>query len=223
MNLTLWAILAIVSGYLLGSVNFAIPLVKLVSGKDIRTLGNHNPGASNVIRMVSKPLGLLVVLLDLSKGVLPIILFRYFIFNGSGNLDALVLYLVGIAAVLGHCKSIFMKFRGGGGISTMLGVSLYFVPIEFLAAMLIGGLVVIFFFKGVEYRFGQKTPIFFVTLTPFLTLLTALTLDIPLIGHWRLGGYLPATVVGSFVMSLMLLAINLIFLTKKVRVTELDR
>jgi glycerol-3-phosphate acyltransferase PlsY len=52
-----------------------------------------------------------------------------------------------MAAVVGHCKPVFYKFKGGGGIGTMQGVSLFFVPVEFLVSMFIGGLVVIFFFK----------------------------------------------------------------------------
>jgi len=222
MTFTVMTILALLTGYLLGSISFAIPLTRLFAGKDIRTLGNHNPGASNVMRTVSKPLGLLIVLLDVLKGVVPIMLFRYLFFYGPGNADAAVLYGIGIAAVLGHCKSIFLNFHGGGGISTMLGVSLYFIPLEFLAAMLIGGILVILFFKDAQYRFGQKTPIFFVTLTPFFALLTSLTMDVTLLAHWRLGGHLPATIAGAFVMSLMLLAINVIFLNKKVRETNLE-
>lgn len=208
---------ALITAYLLGSVNYAIVITRLAGRGDIRKLGNHNPGASNVMREVGKAWGLLVTLLDALKGVLPILVFRALFFRNYNNADFGVLYLIGIFAVLGHCKSVFLKFRGGGGISTMLGVSLFFIPLEFLAAMLIGGTIVLLFYKDAEYRFGLKTPTFFVSLTPFITLVTSLFLDIPLFAHVSLGGHFPSVVIGAFVMSLMLLAINVIFLQTRVR------
>lgn len=211
------ALLAIICAYILGSVNYAILITQLAGRGDIRSLGNHNPGASNVMREVGKGWGMLVTLLDALKGVLPILLFRALFFSRYNNMDFGVLYLIGIFAVLGHCKSIFLKFRGGGGISTMLGVSLFFIPLEFLAAMLVGGTIVLLFYKDAEYRFGLKTPTFFVTLTPFFALLSSLFLDINLVGHFSLGGHFPSVVAGSFIMSLMLLAINVIFLQTRVR------
>ena len=217
MTYILMAAAAIVIGYISGSINFAIPITRAVIGKDIRAIGNNNPGTSNVIRNVGKKWGILVAFLDGLKGLLPIILFRIFFFKEDTNADFAVLYSIGIAAVLGHCKSMFLKFTGGGGIGTMLGVSLFFIPVEFVISLLVGGIIVIIFFKNAEHKFGQKTPIFFVTLTPFLSLATSLLIDIPLFAHISIGGHLPATVAGSFVMSLMLLAINASFLTRKVR------
>ena len=218
MTYVLISIAAVITGYLSGSVNYAIPITKAVTGKDIRTIGNNNPGTSNVLRNVGKKWGILVAFLDGLKGLLPVILFRIFFFKEDTNADFAVLYLIGIAAVLGHCKSVFLKFTGGGGIGTMLGVSLFFVPVEFIVSLLAGGIIVIIFFKNAELKFGQKTPIFFVTLTPFISLATSLFIDIPLFGHISIGGHLPAEVAGTFVMSLLLLAINASFLKNKVRV-----
>lgn len=217
MTYVLISIAAIIIGYLSGSINFAIPITKAVIGKDIRTIGNNNPGTSNVLRNVGKKWGIFVAFLDGLKGLLPIIIFRVFFFKEDTNADFAILYLIGITAVLGHCKSIFLKFTGGGGIGTMLGVSLFFVPVEFIFSLLFGGILVIIFFKNAELKFGQKTPIFFVTLTPFVSLATAFLIDIPLFAHISIGGHLPATVAGAFVMSFLLLAINASFLTRKVR------
>jgi acyl-phosphate glycerol 3-phosphate acyltransferase len=217
MTYTLIAIAAVLIGYLSGSVNYAIIITKLVLGKDIRKLGNLNPGTSNVMRNVGKPWGILVGTLDGLKGLIPIVLFRIFFFKEFTNLDFAILYLIGIAAVLGHCKSIFLHFTGGGGIGTMLGVSLFFVPIEFIASLLLGGAIVLIFFKNAEFKFGQKTPILFVTITPFLSLLTALLIDIPLFAHIAIGGHLPATVIGNFVMAFILLGMNLTLLKTKKR------
>jgi len=211
------AISAILIGYLSGSINYAIIITKLVMGKDIRTLGNFNPGTSNVMRNEGKPWGILVCMLDGLKGMIPIILFRIFFFKEFTNLDFAVLYLIGIAAVLGHCKSIFLHFAGGGGIGTMLGVSLFFVPIEFIFSLLLGGAIVLIFFKNAKFKFGQKTPILFVTITPFLSLLTAIFIDIPLFAHISIGGHLPATVIGNFAMSFLLLAMNINLLKTKKR------
>ncbi|MBI9105070.1 MAG: glycerol-3-phosphate acyltransferase [Spirochaetales bacterium] len=209
------SILAVFLGYIIGSINFAIPITRLVLGKDIRTLGNHNPGTSNVLREVGVFWGILVGFLDGMKGLGPIIVLRLIYFNFGSSLDFLILYLVGFAAVLGHCKSIFMKFKGGGGVGTMLGVSLFFVPLEFLFSMLLGGELVLIFFRNAEFKFGQKTPIFFITLTPFVTLATALLFDIPLFAHISIGGHNWGTVAGAFVMSLGLLALNIAFLMSK--------
>jgi acyl phosphate:glycerol-3-phosphate acyltransferase len=216
MTYALIAIAAILIGYLSGSVNYAIIITKLVMGVDIRKLGNLNPGTSNVMREVGKPWGILVGTLDGLKGLIPIVLFRIFFFKEFTNPDFAILYLVGIAAVLGHCKSIFLHFTGGGGIGTMLGVSLFFVPIEFVFSLLLGGAIVLIFFKNATFKFGQKTPIMFVAITPFLSLLTALLMDIPLFAHISIGGHLPATVIGNFVMAFLLLGMNLnLLITKK--------
>jgi len=214
------SILSIIGGYLLGSVNFAIPITRLVIGKDIRTLGNHNPGTSNVLREVGPFWGVLVGFLDGMKGLIPVLLLRVTFFRGDGGLDFFILYLVGYAAVLGHCKSVFLKFKGGGGIGTMLGISLFFVPVEFLFSMFIGGLIVLIFFKNSEFRFGQKTPIFFVTLTPFITLIDSFLIDIPLFAHISIGGHTWGTIAGAFVMSVGLLSLNLKFLTSKSKKRE---
>lgn len=211
------AIAAILIGYLSGSVNYAIIITKLVRGKDIRKLGNFNPGTSNVMREVGKPWGILVCTLDGLKGLLPILIFRIFFFKEFTNTDFAALYLIGMAAVLGHCKSIFLHFTGGGGIGTMLGVSLFFVPVEFIFSLLLSGAIVLIFFKHAAFKFGQKTPILFVTITPFLSLITAIFIDIPLFAHISIGGHLPATVIGNFAMSFLLLGMNLKLLQTKKR------
>ncbi|MBI9101460.1 MAG: glycerol-3-phosphate acyltransferase [Spirochaetales bacterium] len=220
LQITVISLLSILAGYFFGSVNFAIPITQMVLGKDIRTLGNHNPGTSNVLREVGPLWGVLVGFLDGMKGLLPILILRLVYFKGDDGFDFFILYLTGFAAVLGHCKSIFMKFKGGGGIGTMLGVSLFFVPVEFLFSMFIGGLIVLIFFKNSQFRFGQKTPIFFVTLTPFITLIDSLLIDIPLFAHISIGGHTWGTIAGAFVMSVGLLSLNLKFLTSKSKKRE---
>lgn len=214
------ALLAIVISYLSGCVNYAIIITRLVTGRDIRTMGNLNPGTSNVMRHVGKVWGFLVAFLDGLKAMIPIIIFHLLFFREYNNQNFAVLYLIGIAAVLGHCKPVFYKFKGGGGVGPMQGVSLFFVPVEYIASMLIGGIIVQIVFKKAKYKFSQWTPVMFITLTPFMTLATYFLLDIPLFAHVSIGGHLPAVVAGTFVLSLMILGINMRFM--KQRKSELE-
>jgi len=208
-------IAALLVSYLSGSVNYAIIITKLVTGNDIRQLGNFNPGSSNVLRSVGKGWGILVGFLDGFKGMAPIIFARIFVYSGTAPQDFACLYAMGIAAVAGHCRPVFYGFKGGGGIGTMLGISLFFVPVEFLFSMLAGGLVSIRFFKRTEHKFSQWTPIMFVILTPFVTLATSLLIDIPLFLHISIGGHSWAVVAGAFILSLLLLWFNRSFMKKR--------
>ncbi|MBN2051380.1 MAG: glycerol-3-phosphate acyltransferase [Spirochaetales bacterium] len=217
LSFILISLLGLLATYLSGSVLYAIPITRLVTGKDIRELGNKNPGTSNVVRNVGKGWGFLVSFLDAFKVFLPLLLARVFLFTADTDRDFAVLFLMGIAGVLGHCKPIFFRFKGGGGIGPLQGVLLFFIPVEYLVSMLIGGTIVLLFLKKVKYKFGQWTPVMFVILTPFLTLLSTLLLDIPLFAHISIGGHSPSIVVGSFVLSLTILALNMTFMRFRTR------
>lgn len=228
MIIYLLVILFVILAYVLGSINFAIPITRAVKGVDIRDMGNNNPGSSNVMREVGIFWGILVILFDGLKILIPIVLLRIFLFDGNNNFDFGVLFLMGIFGVVGHCKSIFLKFTGGGGISTMQGVFLFFVPVEYLGCMLLSGFFIFTVFRKSEFRFGQKGPICILTMTPFAVLLTALFVDIPFslpvpwLSHIGIGGHNPAVVVGTFAMALTLLFINGKFLKSKERKTALN-
>lgn len=213
MEMVVWAVVFVIFGYLSGSVNYAIIVTKLVAGKDIRTLGNKNPGTSNVAREIGKGWGLTVAVLDGLKGVVPALVGRLTVFRGDSPVEFLILYIVGIAAVVGHCRPVFHRFKGGGGIGTMQGVSIFFVPVEYLAAMLVGGVLVLIGVKNVHYRLSRWVPIAFTILTPFITLATALWVDIPLFAHISIGGHNWGLVAGVFAMSLTILAFNVAILT----------
>jgi len=206
---------AILAGYLSGSVNYAMIVTRAVTGQDIRTIGNRNPGTSNVTRSVGRKWGFLVGFLDAFKIFGPLVLARVFLFPDYSDLHFAILYLMGIAGVIGHCLPVFYGFKGGGGIGTMQGVSLFFIPVEYLISMLIGGTIVLLFFKKVQYKYGQWTPIMFVTLTPFLTLLTTMTLDIPLFAHISIGGHPWSIVAGAFVLSFTILGLNINFMRSR--------
>jgi len=119
--------------YLLGSIPFGLIISKLF-GKDIRKEGSGNIGATNVTRVLGKKAGLLVLILDMLKGFLPIYIAKYIF-------DTKLVSLLAIASVIGHCFSIFLKFKGGKGVATAIGV--------LLALSSKTSLIVIMFWLGV--------------------------------------------------------------------------
>lgn len=118
-------ILLIVFGYLMGSVPVGFILGSR-SGIDVRAVGSGNVGATNVARVVGKRQGILTLIADTAKGFLPVILAMQF----GASLAATV--LVGAAAFLGHLYPIFLKFKGGKGVATALGVLLAVAPMATL-------------------------------------------------------------------------------------------
>jgi glycerol-3-phosphate acyltransferase PlsY len=128
-----WA--AIVGAYLLGSVPFGLLIAKRVKGVDLRRFGSGNIGASNAVRAMGKGWGLCVFALDFLKGWAPVLAVAHV---GYGReIVALLQVLVGTAAVLGHCFSIYLRFTGGKGVATGCGAIVAIEPLVFLA----GGLV----------------------------------------------------------------------------------
>jgi len=118
--------------YLIGSIPFGLILTKLFDNNDLRNIGSGNIGATNVLRTGNKTLALLTLILDLSKSFIPLFIFfklyPHPIINNFFNLiiiDKIFLILVfGYFFVLGHCFPIWLKFKGGKGIATSLGIIL---------------------------------------------------------------------------------------------------
>ncbi len=108
--------------YLLGSVAFAVLLVRLSTGKDIRTEGSGNAGATNVLRAHGKGLGLAVAVLDVAKGALAVWLVRL------ATADPRYAAAAAFAAVLGHVFPLYYGFRGGKGVATAVGAFLVLAP-----------------------------------------------------------------------------------------------
>lgn len=112
----------ILLGYLLGNIQTAYLLGKLVKQVDIRTMGHGNSGTSNAVESLGWRFGVIVGLIDILKGVLSILLVKWF-FNVSFDADgALLLYLNGLSVILGHNFPFFMGFKGGKGTATLVGV-----------------------------------------------------------------------------------------------------
>lgn len=103
--------------FLCGSLPFSVWLAKSMLGVDVRKLGDGNPGAANAFRTGSKLLGLLVLLLDISKAAAPVGL-AYF----NLNIRGIPMLLIAIAPILGHVFSPFLGFKGGKALATALGV-----------------------------------------------------------------------------------------------------
>jgi acyl phosphate:glycerol-3-phosphate acyltransferase len=111
----------LVIAYLIGSCPFGFILTKLLHGGDIRQAGSGNIGATNVIRHMGKKVGYVTFFLDSSKGMLALWLCNM-LYPLEGLQDY---YIIGIAAVLGHCFPVWLRFKGGKGVSTALGVIAY--------------------------------------------------------------------------------------------------
>ncbi len=112
------AYLLIPLAYLMGSLSAAIITCKLMNLPDPRTLGSHNPGATNVLRYGGKKAAAITLLGDALKGLVPVLL------GQALGLDYTLLILIGIAAFLGHLYPVFYGFKGGKGVATAIGVFL---------------------------------------------------------------------------------------------------
>lgn len=129
-ELTAIALLALLGAYLIGSLSSAVILCKVSGLPDPRTQGSGNPGATNVLRMGSKKLAALVLLIDVLKGVIPVLIGRILGF------DIDILALIAFFAFLGHLYPVFFQFRGGKGVATALGAFLALSPALAGAALL---------------------------------------------------------------------------------------
>lgn len=116
-------VILIVFSYLVGSCLFCLYITKLIYKVDIRKFGTKNPGTRNVYKLFGK-IGILCGALDILKGVIPSMAAYLLGFNEP------LIYLSGVAAVLGHMFSIYHKFKGGWGISTTIGVLLSLVVLQ---------------------------------------------------------------------------------------------
>jgi len=146
---SLWIIIAVVVGYLVGSISFAV-LVAKRKGVDIFKAGSGNPGATNVVRVLGKGPGYTVFFLDFLKGFAAAHWPTFALHCGWIAVDADTLLWMGIAglggAVAGHSFSIFLKFRGGKGVATTIGGLLALMPWVTLGALLVWNLA--FFASG---------------------------------------------------------------------------
>ena len=105
---------ALLIGYLLGSIPFGVLLTRMAGAGDLRQIGSGNIGATNVLRTGRKGLAAATLLLDLAKGAAAVLIANA-LFPGTGM-------LAGIGAFIGHCYPVWLKFRGGKGVATLMGI-----------------------------------------------------------------------------------------------------
>jgi acyl phosphate:glycerol-3-phosphate acyltransferase len=117
---TLYSILAAIAAYLTGSLSFAVIVSRLMGLKDPRTFGSKNPGATNVLRSGNKAAAVVTLLLDAVKGLLPVLLVKWF--GKPWGLEEGTMAMVGFAAFAGHLWPVFFRFKGGKGVATFIGV-----------------------------------------------------------------------------------------------------
>lgn len=128
-------ILSLILAYLIGSIPFGLIVGKL-KGVDIRNTGSHNIGATNVFRTIGPWYGILVFILDGLKSAIFIIVFKYIaIWNSSFFTIQIHPLIYGGVAILGHLFPIYLKFKGGKGISCFAGIMLAYMPILSLIAL----------------------------------------------------------------------------------------
>ncbi len=117
---------AIVIGYILGSIPFAYITARLKKGVDIRDVGGGNVGALNTYREIGPVYGLSVLAADIIKGALAVLIAKWL------GLSLPWICVAGFAAIIGHNWPVFLKFKGGKGAATVLGVLVALTPVELL-------------------------------------------------------------------------------------------
>lgn len=133
MSGTALGVALVVAGYLCGSIPFGVVLGRLVLGVDVREVGSGNIGATNVARAGGKKMGVLVLLLDAAKAVVPILVARRLLDGGPGA-EAWTM-AVAVAAFLGHLFPVWLGFHGGKGVATGLGIFAVLAPWAAVAAV----------------------------------------------------------------------------------------
>lgn len=135
---------SLIIAYLLGSISFSYLLAKKLKGIDIREYGSKNAGATNMLRVLGTGPAALVLILDILKGAVAVLI----AIQLTDNSPVWVM-LTGLLAIIGHNWPIFLKFKGGKGIATTIGVV---AIIGFIPGLMAGimALVIIFFFRYVS-------------------------------------------------------------------------
>jgi glycerol-3-phosphate acyltransferase PlsY len=144
---TLYLVVAVIS-YLLGSIPFGYLLVRVFRGEDIRQTGSGNIGATNVARSGAKGLGIATLVLDAVKGALAVGIASYVAYRMELDTYPMLvpnqlMATAALAAVLGHVFPVWLKFKGGKGVATALGVFCVLFPKAILVALAIFILVVL--------------------------------------------------------------------------------
>ncbi|MGL4853547.1 MAG: glycerol-3-phosphate 1-O-acyltransferase PlsY [Phocaeicola sp.] len=128
------------AAYLLGSIPVGYLGVMATTGQDIRKMGSGNIGSTNVKRIAGKRVAAITQLLDMAKGLLPVALYLWMVYDANLSYAANVgahpfILVVALASILGHDFSLFLKLKGGKGVNTTLGASVLLAPIPVCMAV----------------------------------------------------------------------------------------
>ena len=146
----------ILFAYLMGSIPTGVILARSFGDIDLRKVGSGNIGATNVSRALGRKFGLITLLGDMSKGLLPVLLARWLVES------EILILTVAFVAFLGHLYPVYLRFKGGKGIATALGVFLGLTP---LAALLALGLWLICF---IIWRISSLSSLIAATAMPII-------------------------------------------------------
>lgn len=138
-----WQVLIVIAiSYLCGNISIA-RIISKKKNQDITKLGSGNPGMTNTLRNFGVKLAAINLLLDMLKAFAPALI-SYYVFGE----DRVMLYIAGLSAMCGHIYPVFYKFKGGKGISSMMGIFLASNPIATITIMLIGAVIWFIFEYG---------------------------------------------------------------------------
>lgn len=172
-------VLLILIAYVLGSIPNALWVGKTFKNIDVREHGSKNTGSTNAARVLGAKLGIFTLILDILKGALPtylgIVLGADLLTRMTG-IDKLDVIVIGMAAILGHTFSLFLKFKGGKAVATTLGVFLVLVPYAILI------LLVIFFVIFGLTRYVSLASIISAVALPITVYLTTRHIPLTILG-----------------------------------------
>ena len=139
LEVSVTTLLIPLSAYVLGSIPFGLILAKLFGRTDVRKGGSGNIGATNVARVVGPLAGILTLILDVAKGSAAVLLAAEL-----SQVSATWMMIAALAALVGHCFPVWLKFKGGKGVATAAGMFLVLCPLAFLGSVILFVLVVAF-------------------------------------------------------------------------------
>jgi glycerol-3-phosphate acyltransferase PlsY len=130
-------LLVLIAAYLIGGVPFGYLLVRLKTGRDVRSLGSGNIGATNVLRTTGRAIAVITLLLDIAKGWFAVWLAARFTENSPIWMSA-----AAVVVMLGHAFPVWLGFKGGKAVASFIGAFLYLTPAPLLASLLVFVIVV---------------------------------------------------------------------------------
>ncbi|SDH08099.1 acyl-phosphate glycerol-3-phosphate acyltransferase [Alteribacillus persepolensis] len=162
-------IVSVIAAYLLGSISFSYVVARKIMKIDIRQHGSGNAGATNILRVLGKGPAILVLSLDIAKGIVAVWLAKWLEMMGFlpaitplGEWEGLAPAAAGLAAILGHNWPVYYGFKGGKGVATAIGVvgSLVFFPAVYVGIVAILVIVITRYVSLGSLIFAVFTPVF---------------------------------------------------------------